>query len=49
MNATAVLLPPPLRQRVPWSDRVAHAALLGILLCNYVLNSLLYAVPAALT
>ena len=32
MNATAVLLPPPLRQRVPWSDRVAHAALLGILL-----------------
>ncbi|MDQ7999464.1 MAG: putative 2-aminoethylphosphonate ABC transporter permease subunit [Pseudomonadota bacterium] len=32
MSATAVLLPPPLRQRVPWSDRVAHAALLGILL-----------------
>ncbi len=32
MNAAAVLLPPPLRQRVPWSDRVAHAALLGILL-----------------
>ncbi|MDI3380642.1 putative 2-aminoethylphosphonate ABC transporter permease subunit [Xenophilus aerolatus] len=32
MNATAVLLPPPLRQRVPWSDRLAHAALLGILL-----------------
>lgn len=32
MNATAVLLPPPLRQRVPWSDRVAHAALLCILL-----------------
>lgn len=32
MSAAAVLLPPPLRQRVPWSDRVAHAALLGILL-----------------
>jgi iron(III) transport system permease protein len=32
MNATAVLLPPPLRQRVPWTDRIAHAALLGILL-----------------
>ncbi|MBS0425870.1 MAG: putative 2-aminoethylphosphonate ABC transporter permease subunit [Proteobacteria bacterium] len=32
MNATAVLVPPPLRQRVPWSDRVAHAGLLGILL-----------------
>ncbi|MDQ7955756.1 MAG: putative 2-aminoethylphosphonate ABC transporter permease subunit [Pseudomonadota bacterium] len=32
MSATAVLLPPPLRQRVPWSDRVAHVALLGILL-----------------